>query len=798
MSARFWGRLALALAALFLVLDVIRNLPGEPAPLGQGPAGFPWPTRGLGEITLGMEGRFQLDLEERVEGDTGAQERVPQMSLAGSDPRPDGDGMRLRQAVIRSFGEGEEQGVVRVRVDAPAAWIPMSVAADGTRELDRTQAWKFTKPVVTMPALGNRRSFVLETESAELDPLTNEIFCPGSFVLRSGGLRFEGTGLRLTPDDDLVRFGESDGRISWSLALDDGGVLQGATDGGGELRTLTETTSQLSMRAQEQCWITLPAESGLDGRLETLGLDLLLSSAEATDSAEEAKWTPRTLDGAGPTFWSGVDQILQGGASRVDWQLSGELLGLLIDGPILARRLEGASGWNTASGGAHLLAETGELTLWDRVVARSETASIHTDFLRVDAEENLHAETDLVVLSPEGMSFARALESLRREDALWFTDVIGYPSAPEVARLEAPRMRAAADRSASIPTPFTLTGILETGEAWEFEGQQLESHQDSTGRQVAVARGEVSGMVGDANWSGDSLRLREGRLALRGTPCVVRMPLEGGGVAIGRAEHVTLAESTLRLQGKPEVEVPAAALGLGGDMVTVRAQQIERQADGTWVFEHEIEFGGSCSGTARRVTWSADGHLQIERASDDAPLIALWEDGSRVRVHARTIEGRPEGPWELKSELDLWWTAAATDETSDSPAEPPVHITGSRAELSEQAGVVEGPVRLEQGTRFATARRMTWQGNPREGAAVLNLLGDASFGGEEGAGRAARMIYDQATDALELFRGRRPAWLQVPAGREVEADWMRYLVSERLLSSERGRVVPSRPEADPR
>ena len=87
MSARFFGRLALLLIVLVLIADVLRNLPGEAKPLGRSPDGFPWPTRGLGEISLGMEGRFLLDLEERLESGDGA-DRVPQMSLAGTDPRP--------------------------------------------------------------------------------------------------------------------------------------------------------------------------------------------------------------------------------------------------------------------------------------------------------------------------------------------------------------------------------------------------------------------------------------------------------------------------------------------------------------------------------------------------------------------------------------------------------------------------------------------------------------------------------------------------------------------------------------
>ena len=105
MRARTLGRFALLLIAILLVVDVLRNLPGEAEPLGEGPTGFPWPTRGLGEISLGMEGRFLLDLEERIETGEGGSERVPQMSLAGTDPRPREGGMGLRDAVIDQRGK---------------------------------------------------------------------------------------------------------------------------------------------------------------------------------------------------------------------------------------------------------------------------------------------------------------------------------------------------------------------------------------------------------------------------------------------------------------------------------------------------------------------------------------------------------------------------------------------------------------------------------------------------------------------------------------------------------------------
>ncbi len=804
MRLRFFGRIALLLVVLLLIADSIRNLPEPAEPLGQGPEGFPWPTRGLGEITLGMEGRFLLDLEERVESNDGATLRVPKMSLAGTDPRPQDQGMLTSDAVIRSFASAgadpntAQDPQARVIVHAPEAWMPMSVASDGTRELDRTRPWRFKHPEVLLPALGGKQEFLLETAEAELDPITNEVFCPGAFTLSSAGLRFEGTGLRLSPDDDRVRFGETDGRISWQLEMETGGVLRGFSDGGGELYAIAEDRSAIEMHAEQLCWIELPLESGLPGRLETdgfllglrnrAGLTTEVLDADALQTETQDRWVPQTLDGLGTTFWSGGARVLQGGASAVDWNGAGELIGLLIDGPILARVLGQVSGWNTAQGGAHIDAANGAFSLWDRVVARAATASIYADRTTVDAEKVLQADGELVVVTPHGLSFAEDLTSSGEQEQLWLSHVTGYPNNAEVDRIEAPRMRAGSDQSAEIPTSFVLRGHLGD-EAWQFEGARLESHLDSAGRQVVSARGGVTGKVGAANWKGDALNLREGRLALRGYPCEVDMPLESGGQVFGTAEHANLVDGVLRLQGAPQVRVPAEALGLAGEFVQVQARHVERQADGSWFFEHDVIFSGACEGSARRVTWFADGRFLIERASDDETIVAHRADGSQLFLRARTIDGHSDGPVLLSSGVDIKFNPG--------DGEPTLHLTGTRALFATTGGTIEGPVNIQQGERQAAAQRVEWTGDPRTEPYLVHFYGDASFATPEGAGRAHRMRYDSLGDALELFRGRRSAWLQLSPTRELEADWFRYGLADRLVQSRNGTVVPSDPEEQP-
>ena len=72
----------------------------------------------------------------------------------------------------------------------------------------------------------------------------------------------------------------------------------------------------------------------------------------------------------------------------------------------------------------------------------------------------------------------------------------------------------------------------------------------------------------------------------------------------------------------------------------------------------------------------------------------------------------------------------------------------------------------------------------------MDLTGDAWFQADEAQGRSDRMRYDSAVETLELFRGRKQAWIQLQGGREVVADWMRYHLADERLDSRKGEILP--------
>ena len=161
---------------------------------------------------------------------------------------------------------------------------------------------------------------------------------------------------------------------------------------------------------------------------------------------------------------------------------TGELIGLLIDGPISgARAWTAGSGWNTAHGGAHMDAANGALSLWDRVVARAATASIYADRTTVDAEKVLQADGDLVVVTPHGLSFRRRLDELRRTRTAL---VESGHRLPKQRRSRSHRSAAHARGLRSVrrdPHAASCCAANLIGEeAWQFEGARLESHLDSS------------------------------------------------------------------------------------------------------------------------------------------------------------------------------------------------------------------------------------------------------------------------------------------------------------------------------
>nr|MBC8406606.1 hypothetical protein [Planctomycetota bacterium] len=98
MNFKRLGNIGIAFTVALLMLNLYLNRERNSSPLGVGPDGFPWPTDGLGRVTVGMEGSFRIELEERQLTADGT-ERVPKITIVGKDPGPGDNGLTFRHAL---------------------------------------------------------------------------------------------------------------------------------------------------------------------------------------------------------------------------------------------------------------------------------------------------------------------------------------------------------------------------------------------------------------------------------------------------------------------------------------------------------------------------------------------------------------------------------------------------------------------------------------------------------------------------------------------------------------------------
>jgi hypothetical protein len=776
MRIRQLGQFGIVATLIVLSGNLWFNLRAPDRAIGARPEGFPWPSDGLGEITIGVEGSFEIELEERVLTEDDAAERVPDMTVIGRDPRPERSGMGIREAQITSYsyeGLGKSQAGFsaspQVVVNAPTAWAPMKMR-NGVSTLDRSRPWTFMEPVVTFPGLAGGKDFVLEANRAQLDPRNNEVRCPGRFVLRSPGLRIVGFGLRLDPELGELYFGETDGRLNWEMELADGGVIRGYADDGGSFRSIDDERLILQLNAKESCFLTLPSNAIMPGRLETKGMNIFLRSSGD-------HWQPERLEGQVSTHWTGVETTLSGGPCDANWDQIGQIQSLLIDGPIMGINLGAEGGWLTAEGGAHIDAASSELYLWRKVNVFHPESRMRAEWARIDQNQQVEAGGGVMTLNNQGMAMSRELHSLPDGKTMASGNVLVYPSAPELDSLHAPTLILSQDGSLSAPKTFALGGA-DGASQWKLSGQQLTAKR-TPGTLVIHALGAIRCQHQDTVVLGDEVQMRgRQRITVTGKPAIATIPLEQG-VARAQASRCVLIGEQIHLSGDPVIEIPAAALGLRGDRVFIHADSIRRDESGTWHLVNEVRFSGAMSGTARSASWKPGGLFSIQSRLHNQPISATMVDGSSIAGRADLIEAYPEGPVDLIGNVD----AQQTPEVGASR-----RITGHRAHLEKESGWISGDARVRDELVDATARRIWWA-NAVGVTQVLHMEGRAKFTHQLGRGRAERIDYSPDGNYLELHSSaRRLAWMSTEDGRKIEAEWIRVNLEQFLISSRNGSV----------
>jgi hypothetical protein len=776
------GNIGIGLTVALLMLNLYLNRERNSSPLGVGPDGFPWPTDGLGRVTVGMEGSFRIELEERQLTADGT-ERVPKITIVGKDPGPGDNGMTFREALVTSLSTDSNSETAQVIARAPQAWAAVITDENGTT-LDRSKPWKMIRPTVRFPALAGEQEFVLTTDLALLDPTTNEVHCPGPFQLASTGMKFNGIGLRLDPKSGEIHFGEQDGNLDWEIAMGST-PLRGHTDGGGSFAPVAGSDGMhvLTLAADKSCTMIVPNSGGEPGRMETGGFDVYLT-------AGDGNWRPHSLAGVGDTYWTGGGSAFSGGTVDGTWKENGEWSGLLIDGPILGQVFQSpelgtlvsaqtpGTGWLSANGGVWIQPEEGLVELWDRINVNLPIGMLQAQRATFTGDNQFQAGGDPFLLSQHGMVYAESLTSVPDSTDLLATQVLAYPAGNKFDAVNAPSVVLTENGNIFSPRGFDMAGV-QNGDAWQLSGNQL----TATSRNVpirATAKGAVEWKLKDGRILGERVEvLSNGQIAARGNPMLAAFPIQGGS-AIGTAKSCFLFDEKLCLSGDPSVDFPASALNLKGSRCLVAADMIFRKPDGTWLFIGGVKLSGAFQGTAQELTLYPDGSMEFERTRHDQPFVATSLTGQMIEVSAEWILLHPEGKIEMKIDIEAKLTGA------DGIAQ---RLTGSFGEISLDSGWVTGEANVWSHELHASSHRIWWD-TDEFGKTAIHLEGNAQFDHPDAKGRAHRLDVDPDTQEIELHRNkRRQAWLHMKDGRLVEADWIRLDPVNLLLSSRHGTVT---------
>ncbi len=782
MSARRIGNGIIVITLLVLLIDWLVRLQGPATTELRGPAGFPWPTNGLGRVEIGIEGAFTIDMEESLANADGGAQRLPEIRIEGRDPRPKDQGMSMQQAVITGFAISAEGASAESRVQviarAPTAWAALKEVA-GATHFDRDQLWRLISPVVDFPGLAAGQDFVLEADAALFNPTTNEIHCPDHFLLHSPAMKIDGFGLRLDPAQGTIRFGETIGAVDWELHLQSGGVVKGYADSGGSLMPTEDGLHELRLNASKTCRTDVPAEAGLPGRLETNGLRFLVEAVEGS-------WLPREWHGLQPSSWAGAEMFLSGQDSFASWE-GDEIQRVIMDGPVFGHIMAPEQAWVGAQGGAWIDALQQQVHFHRLVTLHRSDGVLHTSRAEFHQDGFWQAGGGVHISGPSGLAiaetaFAAAPEPGGRRGMHALGAVRFLPSAPELDLLTGPEVQVAVDGSARLGPGFVARGIHPQG-LWELQGTEVSTRRRGD-RRLTIAHGDVVWERSDLKLVGDRFEHDDlGQGTLHGRPAKAFMQLPEGE-AIASSNSLVRAGERLVTRGKPRFDLPAAALGLAGDRVLIYSDHLHRSEDGVWHARQNIRLEGALSGGARAADWEPGGALVVWTSPEHPPLVGTTAEGAEFRGKARVWRLFADGNIEAEGEVDGDYQPA--DRST------PFHVTGERGQFLETSGWIQGGVAIDAEGVHATGRRADWHADARGEGWVITMLGPATFTHEKASGEAARMIYDLAGPTLQLFEGRDPATLRLKDGRNVHAEWIEVDPDRMTFSSRNGvvRQVP--------
>jgi hypothetical protein len=778
-SQLFLRRLGIAgtVAVLLLVANDMRIHAGrlkaaEDAPVDFGPEGFRQTLGGVGMIETAVRGRVRMLAESPVEGEDGRTTFESRFQVEGDDPRPLGEGMELKDAVIDTL-QGQS-----FTVTAPTAWIPMAEERSRLR-FDLGQLWQLRSPEFMMADFHDGHALTIATADADLDPATNQVFGRGPFTLDSDTLHLEGSDLYFDPARSRVEFQPLDGVIRWSIRGRNGELYEGVSDGPGAFSPAGEDGKGflLELHADESVRSTFPEASRMPGILDTQDLELHLVGDE------QGEWRLDHAVADGPTDWTGQRLTMNGGDTIVRWREDGDGLDSLeVGGKVHVVPVDESFHWAEAEERAIVDAATEALRLEGDIAALHPRGILLGDWAEL-GDTRWEIGGRVFALGEDGMASAERLHTDRQGDWWIEGDAELRPNDADIDWVRSPRIRFTEDGLVETNAGFELAAVVD-GLPLHGQGRRLLSLPepawgvDGRSARRTEAEGELFLTHGPRTLRGDQL-VQTGPESLRitGLPGLPvhgthregehEIALEAGRVE-WRSDRATLEED-------PVLRVPAALLELQGEVAEVRAERFVQEAGtGAWSLLGGVEFRGALTGGADEGRWIPD------------ESIHLWRAGRLVRGKRETASlagTRLNGTaWSTKA-LDLRLDAAGTL-TLDQEAHAriqlagdsaPSEVWGRRITWREASGEVKGEARFSGPQGDGSAKLLTWRQLEGQEAHLFTLEGEASLVQGEVQAQGDRLSLDTSTATMTAIgAGDQPARLRAADGRTAVGEWLRY------------------------
>ena len=762
---RYLGLTGVVLVLLLLTRDALRDEPRVPPPVlpEVHHSGFPLPLEGLGEPTLTLIGESGWTMFDDIELPDGEIVRRARWRIDGIDPAPEGDGVVIHDAVLRSL-EAAAPFVVR----SPRMWVPTVPGAAGPQP-DRTRHWQLAAPFIEVEQLFDGRAATIRSESAELDPVDNRMLGHGPFELLSGSLKLEGSELRFDPQTRRVDFSPQDGLVSWVLTRDaESGAVRGDSDGRGFLMPAGEGRAQVRFEDSEQVRTFLPSQSG-GGELRTRDLDLLLAAGAA------GEWLPMRAYATGPTRWRDAARLLVGGDATLDFDSSGDPGSIEVGGPVRVFPGEGQLDSATADGGAWFDPSHEAVYLYGGFTAQRGSNAVRGGWARLEGGR-IRAGGGIWAFGEEGIAHADNLREVGEGEWLADGEAVFFPASAALDEVGAPRILFLENGDFETDTGFRAVGRHE-GEQVTMQGQALRSRVHGDGRRTH-ADGALQLERGDLKISAERLRqVGPEQLQLYGEPLLGQAPLEQGTATL-RAGRADWNAGELTLRRAPQLTAPAAALGLAGEPVAIDAREMVRDAAGAWLLSGEVVFSGALLGNGEEARWSPEGRFALESFSGDATLEGERLDGTRFRGVAPRMLLEPDGRFLLDGGAVVRLQRAVDELPSELRG---VHVEGDLdSAWAEGFASFVTPLGDGAGNRIELERV-----GSGERDFDLHLIGDARLAQDGLTASGARIDYAAAHGEVTVYAGdETKAVIELADGRRATGTRLLYNPTSRTFAGD--------------